>query len=1198
MHFVQFTLNPPTAVVAAAYGQFSAPKAQEVVVARQGGALELLRPDEATGRLASVAATATFSCIRAVCAVRPTGAATDDVAVTSDAGTLTVLRFDAAAQAFVRIHCETFGKTGCRRAVPGQYLAADPKGRAVMVAAVEKTKLVYTLNRDAAGAPTISSPLEAHKARCVVFDVVALDVGFDNPCFAALELDYGEADGDASGEAARDAEKVLTYYELDLGLNHVTRRWSEPVARTANVLAAAPGGGDGPCGVLVCGENWVAFKHEGHSEVRAPLPRRAGYPASRGLLATRVATHRQRDLFFFLVQSELGDLYKVTLDWSAAGVADVKVSVFDTLFPASALCITRNGLLYAAAEAGDHALFQFRGVGDASEGVATAVFDPSLGDDATGAAKVAPTFKPASLRNLAPLDRPESLGGATALEVLPGEGGDDARLAVACGRGSRSSLRLLRRGVGVAEVASSPLPGRPAAVWTLRGGVQDEYDRLIVVSFTNATLVLRVGDAVEEVSDSGFLATEATLAAALLADGALVQVHAAGVRRISQNAQPSEWRPPGGERIVAAVANERQVAVALGGGDVVYFELDASGALAELGAKALGSAAAALDLGPVPAGRARFPFLAAGGADGRLRLLALAPDDLLAQVALVDLGAPCSGLAFVAVGERLELCAGLGNGVLRRVSVDTRTGALGDARARFLGGRAVRLARVQHNGQGACVALAGRAWLGAPRGGALQWAPLAYDALEHAAPFASPRCAEGVVAVAGASLRIFVCDAATAGEFTQAVVPLRYTPRRLCALPPSASGGAPRVLVVEADQHRYNEAERRALAAARRVEGDLSMDTGDDDDRADADDGPVPPAPGKWASCVRVVDASSGATLELLELGESEAALSCCCVRFAGRGSEAFVAVGTARALTFHPRTFTECAVHIYRLLDARLVLLHRTPVEAPPLALAAFRGRLLVAVGASCRLYDLGKRKLLRKAEARVAPSLVVRVAVVGDRAFCGDAVHGVSLVRYARERNALVVVAEDAAPRGVTALAALDYDTVAVADKCGGVTVLRAPADADACGDAAAGGAARALLGEGGSSGAAPLAPIARYHVGDVVTALQRAALGNGGAEVVTYVTVSGAVGALAPSASRDDRDFFSHLEMHVRQERPAPTGRDHASYRSSYAPAKDVADGDLCAEFLALPAEARRRVAADLDRAPADVAKKLEDARNRVL
>lgn len=28
---------------------------------------------------------------------------------------------------------ETFGKSGCRRIVPGQYLAIDPKGRAVMI---------------------------------------------------------------------------------------------------------------------------------------------------------------------------------------------------------------------------------------------------------------------------------------------------------------------------------------------------------------------------------------------------------------------------------------------------------------------------------------------------------------------------------------------------------------------------------------------------------------------------------------------------------------------------------------------------------------------------------------------------------------------------------------------------------------------------------------------------------------------------------------------------------------------------------------------------------------------------------------------------------------------------------------------------------------------------------------------------------
>lgn len=44
------------------------------------------------------------------------------------------------------VHVETFGKTGCRRIVPGQYLAADPQGRAIMISAVEKQKLVGAIH--------------------------------------------------------------------------------------------------------------------------------------------------------------------------------------------------------------------------------------------------------------------------------------------------------------------------------------------------------------------------------------------------------------------------------------------------------------------------------------------------------------------------------------------------------------------------------------------------------------------------------------------------------------------------------------------------------------------------------------------------------------------------------------------------------------------------------------------------------------------------------------------------------------------------------------------------------------------------------------------------------------------------------------------------------------------------------------------
>lgn len=36
-----------------------------------------------------------------------------------------------------------------------------------------------------------------------------------------------------------------------------------------------------------------------------------------------------------------------------------------------------------------------------------------------------------------------------------------------CGQGPRSSLRVLRPGLGIAEMAVSPLPGQPTGVWTV-----------------------------------------------------------------------------------------------------------------------------------------------------------------------------------------------------------------------------------------------------------------------------------------------------------------------------------------------------------------------------------------------------------------------------------------------------------------------------------------------------------------------------------------------------------------------------------------------------------------------------------------------------------------------------------------------------------------------------------------------------------
>ena len=65
----------------------------------------------------------------------------------------------------------------------------------------------------------------------------------------------------------------------------------------------------------------------------------------------------------------------------------------------------------------------------------------------------------------------------------------------------------------------------------------EEFDTYIAVSFTNATLVLSIGETVEEVTDSGFLGTTPTLACSRLGEDALIQVMASCTVPVGQQCQ-------------------------------------------------------------------------------------------------------------------------------------------------------------------------------------------------------------------------------------------------------------------------------------------------------------------------------------------------------------------------------------------------------------------------------------------------------------------------------------------------------------------------------------------------------------------------------------------------------------------------------------------------------------------------------------
>lgn len=628
-----------------------------------------------------------------------------------------------------------------------------------------------------------------------------------------------------------------------------------------------------------------------------------------------------------------------------------------------------------------------------------------------------------------------------------------------------------------------------------------------------------------------------------------------------------------------------------------------------------------MSLGSIKPGDLQTSFLAVGLADNTVRVISLQRQDCLEPRSMQALPSPAESLCLVEMGigeteenedgvilrvggkGSLYLNIGLQNGVLLRTVLDHTSGDLTDTRTRYLGSRPVKLFRIKIQGNEAVLAMSSRTWLSYYYQNRFHLTPLSYETLEHASGFSSEQCSEGIVAISTNTLRILALEKLGA-VFNQISFPLEYTPKRFVVHTDSS-----RLIISETDHNAYTEAtktlRKRQMAeemieAAGENEQELAQELADAfiNEVLPEDTFSAPKAGyGMWASQIRIMDPVNGSTLFKVTLEQNEAIMSMCLVKFLSDGKN-YLACGVVKDMQLNPKTIGCGYIDLYRVDNqcATLNLIHRTEVEDIPGAMAPFQGRILVGVGKVLRVYDLGKKKLLRKCENKHIPNQIVNIQTRGQRVFVSDVQESVYCVRYKRNENQLIIFADDTFPRWITTTTMLDYDTIATADKFGNLAILRLAhsvnddVDEDPTGN-------RALWDRGLLNGASQKAEnIITFHLGEIVLSLQRATLIPGGPELLLYTTVSGTIGALVPFTSREDYDFFQHLEMHMRNENPPLCGRDHLSYRCYYYPVKNVIDGDLCEQFNSLEPAKQKNIATDLSRTTTEVAKKLEDIRTR--
>lgn len=321
--------------------------------------------------------------------------------------------------------------------------------------------------------------------------------------------------------------------------------------------------------------------------------------------------------------------------------------------------------------------------------------------------------------------------------------------------------------------------------------------------------------------------------------------------------------------------------------------------------------------------------------------------------------------------------SGLQNGALLRTVLDPVTGGLSDTRTRYLGSRPVKLFRIRMQDSEAVLAMSSRSWLSYYYQSRFYLTPLSYESLGYASGFSSEQCPEGIVAISTNTLRILALEKLGA-VFNQISFPLEYTPRKFVVHPESS-----KLIVIETEHNAYTEETKKQRRlqmaeemreAAGEEEQELAKEMAEaflNEDLPESIFSAPKAGHGMWASTLKIMDPVKGTIYQTHRFEQNEAAMSVALVKFLNQPEHQwFLIVGVAKDLQLNPRQCNSGFLDTYKMDNGgrKFELVHRTPVDEVPMALCSQNGRLLAGVGKMLRLYDLGKKKLLRKCENKVS--------------------------------------------------------------------------------------------------------------------------------------------------------------------------------------------------------------------------------------
>lgn len=1258
MNLHHITLEKPSSVTHSVAGNFFSAKSHDVALIKGSQQIEIISQNLSNALFFTALSIESFSQIRTAMTFRPVGFNKDFLVITSDSGMLTVLEFieqenfsnfehltsnlrKEQKYTYKIILQETVYRSGCRRIAPGSLVAKDPKGRAILLAAIEKNKIIYLTSKNGENnGINVSSPLEANIANSLTYDIIGLDNGYNNPCFVAIEADYGDLETKESAIYTRAINKSVVIYEVDLGLNQVIRKKVIPVSQNARMLLSIPVTDTIIGGFCVIFDEKVQYRSiSGDVVFEINFPTRIDlYKKKKNLQIIAHASYKLKNTFYFLLQNERGDMFKLWLE----NPAELKLAYLCTDKISNCMALTKTNYLFKGNENTDHSVIAIVNI-DSLEGHSIygdyyipipisdwKVDSMSVNQNVNQMRLDSDKFDNFSGQIIKPMNKFEgmkiiqnmtNLSGIVDAKFADLTGDNIGQLYALQSGVNGSSLISLKFSFEVQKLTEITPPIRPKALFPVKNlHTQEESNKsetqYLLLTIESKTCVLVVGEKITEVTEPvGFSTEDETLHLFDLYSidrkrVAWVQITTKEIRVVSGSNKYTQLQMGPGKKIRLATNFEDKILIINTNNQIEFFKYNSQSNEVESESRAdLDQEVICLCIFG-STGRSGSLMAAIGFADSTIKIYSLDLKSSLTRLSLLVLQSSPTCIEF----SDGHLLIGSANGRLNRVYVDPMTGALGEIRVRNLGSRPIKIFKninlKMDSGQEGSKNQSNSA----SNQGFFICGEQTYFVLEETElfEFVSVNLNETnkirsicpIENKIGDRCFMYITESGTMkivqilnekkGAYKDKSMALNHTGRKIIINKENLS------LIVLESQNRVHD----KLTFARKLEKlnthleeklGIRVDFGPDHLKLLT----FQPKHTQWASNISIINPFTFARLFTLDLPNQKHIISAQIAQFKEFENQQTLLVSVCEEHDILKNTFKNAFIIAYAFEEnnKRLSQTNITKTDDICTDMHGFRGKLLVGCGSYLRLYDMGKKQLLKKCEFKKKFTLINGIKTINQRIWVSDAMDSIHLIRFDDELNQFSEVADDILPRYVTCFEILDYNTVAVGDKFGNLFVLRLVQGAED--DQVKDLASYNLRWENGYLNGAPskFEQLCTFYDVNLITSIQKIMNVRNKFEYLLVTNIEGKVFALLPFETKSDLDFFRHFELLMRMDEDNKhfvTGRNHLLYRGYYCAVKDVTDGDLCQTFLKYQPGEKKVIEESLERTHTEILKKLEDVR----